>query len=188
MQELKDLNVLIVDSSGHSKNLLRQILLGLGVTNISPHGSTAEALDAMRLQLFHVAFCDENSGPLEATDFIKALRSDLETRNVVIPVVLVTCGADFQVVAQWRDSGGSDVVVKPVSPMVIQSRLVALVLNPKPFVTTKTYIGPDRRREGERREDGERSPYGRDRRRNTEQDGVVFTAPRTIDSDFEPRT
>ena len=185
MHELKDLNVLIVDSSGFTRNLLRQILLSLGVTNISAHGSTAAALEVMRQELFHVAFCDENSGPLAPTAFIKALRSDLQTMNVIMPVVLVTSGADVGMVARWRDSGGSDVVVKPVSPMVIQSRLISLVLNPKPFVTTRSFIGPDRRHAGERRHFGERLPVV-DRRSGETQDGVVFTAPRTIESDAEP--
>ena len=185
MHELKDLNVLIVDSSGFTRNLLRQILLSLGVTNLAAHASTAAALDAMRQELFHVAFCDENSGKLAPTAFIKALRADIETKNIIIPMVLVTTGADVKMVAQWRDSGGSDVVVKPVSPMVIQSRLISLVLNPKPFVTTRSFIGPDRRHAGERRHFGERLPVT-DRRRSETQDGVVFTAPRTIETDAEP--
>jgi two-component system chemotaxis response regulator CheY len=131
MEELRDVRVLIIDPSGYSKNLLRQILLQLGVGNIEPVANTTEALEKMRTQLFDVVFCDENSGPLEPTAFIKALRLDLKTMNVTMPVVLVSSGANFGLVAQWRDAGGSDVIVKPCSPETIKNRLVSLVLNPK---------------------------------------------------------
>jgi CheY-like chemotaxis protein len=183
--ELKDLNVLIVDSSGYSKNLLRSILITLGVSQISSSGSAGEAAEELRKQLFHVVFCDENiTDPMA---FIKSLRIDLNTMNVTIPVILVSSGANFGMVAQWRDAGGSDVIVKPISPAAIQSRLVALVLNPKAFVTARSFVGPDRRRSGDRRQFGERTPAGIDRRSGN-QDGVVFATPRVMESDLDMPT
>jgi two-component system chemotaxis response regulator CheY len=188
MEDLKDVRVLIIDPSGYSKTLLRQILLQLGVQHIEPVTATTEALDKMRLQLFDVVFCDENCGPLEPADFIRTLRFDLKTLNVTIPVVLVSSGANFALVAEWRDAGGSDVIVKPVSPETIRMRLVSLVLNPKAFVTAKSFIGPDRRRSGDRRQFGERPGGGAERRQNRDDAGVVFVTPRmrTSEADGEP--
>ena len=80
MEDLKDVKVLIIDPSGYSKNLLRQIMLQLGLMNIEAVANTTEALDKMRLQMFDVVFCDENCAPLEPTAFIKALRQDLKKR------------------------------------------------------------------------------------------------------------
>ncbi len=141
--------------------------------NIEAVANTTEALDKMRLQLFDIVFCDENCAPLEPTAFIKALRLDLKTMNVTMPVILVSSGANFALVAQWRDAGGSDVIVKPVSPETIKNRLIALVLNPKAFVTAKSFIGPDRasrrRPPPVRRAAGggaERRPESRHRRRD----------------------
>jgi two-component system chemotaxis response regulator CheY len=183
MEDLKDVKVLIIDPSGYSKNLLRQIMLQLGVMNIEAVANTTEALDKMRLQLFDIVFCDENCAPLEPTAFIKALRLDLKTMNVTMPVILVSSGANFALVAQWRDAGGSDVIVKPVSPETIKNRLIALVLNPKAFVTAKSFIGPDRRRAGDRRQFGERPGGGAERRQNHGTEGVIFTTPRVRAAD-----
>jgi two-component system, chemotaxis family, chemotaxis protein CheY len=183
MDELKDVRVLIIDPSGYSKGLLRQILLQLGVGSIEPVTNTSEALEKMRLQLFDVVFCDENAAPLEPAAFIKALRLDLQTMNVTMPVVLVSSGVNFAMVAQWRDAGGSDVIVKPVSSETIRNRLVTLVLNPKSFVTAKGFIGPDRRRSGDRRQFGERPHGGEDRRRNRDEAGVIFSTPRVRAAD-----
>jgi two-component system, chemotaxis family, chemotaxis protein CheY len=189
MEALKDVRVLIIDPSGYSKTLLRQILLQLGVQNIEPVANTTEALEKMRLQLFDLVFCDENSGPLEPTAFIKALRFDLKTLNVTIPVVLVSSGVNGGMIAQWRDAGGSDVIVKPVSPETIRNRLLALVLNPRSFVTAKSFIGPDRRRSGDRRQFGERPDEGEDRRKSRTEEGVIFTTPRirASEGEGEPR-
>lgn len=94
---------------------------------------------------------------------MKSLRCDLTTANVVIPAVLVSTAARYDKVKEWRDADGNDVIVKPVSMDVIKQRIASLILSPKAFVTTKTFIGPDRRR-NDRRQEGERNPSAGDRR------------------------
>ena len=63
-----------------------------------------------------------------------------------------------------RDAGINDVIAKPVSAGAIERKLKSLLLAPRPFVTAKAFVGPDRRGSGERRNFGPRPTAGEDRK------------------------
>jgi DNA-binding response OmpR family regulator len=184
MEDFKHLSVLIIDPSGHSKKLFRTILASIGVQRIWPVSHTDAALSTLRGNLVDIVFCGEEAGPLHPDSFVKALRCDLSTTNVTVPVVLISAGTNRSRVSAWRDAGGSDVIVTPVSPETVKLRLQSLTLAPKPFVTTKVFIGPDRRSgSDERRQFGERRPLIRDRRTQSAE-GIVF--PLTLGHPVDP--
>jgi CheY-like chemotaxis protein len=184
MQEFREIRTLVIDPTGNSKTLLRRILANLGVMGVKAVDGTDDALLAMRQDLYTVVFCDELAGPLDPFAFLKALRRDLETRDVTVPVVLVSVGAEFSKVAAARDAGMNDVIVKPVSVDTIERKLISLVLEPKAFVTAKGFVGPDRRRAGDRRQFGERA--ARDERRGKATDGSIFAISPRIGPGDEP--
>ena len=45
-----------------------------------------------------------------------------------------------------RDAGITEFLAKPVSSKALYQRIVSVIANPRPFIKTKTYFGPDRRR------------------------------------------
>ena len=45
-----------------------------------------------------------------------------------------------------RDAGITEFLAKPISAKALYQRIVNVVANPRPFIKTKTYFGPDRRR------------------------------------------
>jgi len=49
-------------------------------------------------------------------------------------------------VRQARDAGTNEFLAKPVSANAILTRLLAVIEHPRPFVRTKVYFGPCRRR------------------------------------------
>src|SRR6185312_10481349 len=117
--------------------------------------------------------------------FLKALRRDLETRDVTVPVVLISSGADYSKVTAARDAGMNDVIVKPVSMETIERKLLSLILAPKAFVTAKAFVGPDRRGSGDRRQFGER-PAMTERRGSRPAGSVFAIAPRLNPGDEAP--
>ena len=48
-------------------------------------------------------------------------------------------------IKQARDAGANMVVAKPMSPSSLYDRLSWIAFNPRPFIDTATYFGPDRR-------------------------------------------
>jgi two-component system, chemotaxis family, chemotaxis protein CheY len=45
-----------------------------------------------------------------------------------------------------RDAGVTEFLAKPLSAKALYQRILNVVANPRPFIKTKTYFGPDRRR------------------------------------------
>ncbi|MGH7226313.1 MAG: hypothetical protein ACRELF_24115, partial [Gemmataceae bacterium] len=89
---------------------------------------------------------------------------DLQTTDVTVPVVLISAGTEASRIMAARDAGMNDVIAKPVSALTIERKLRALLAAPEPFVTAKTFVGPDRRHnQAARRQFGER-PSEQDRR------------------------
>ena len=50
------------------------------------------------------------------------------------------------IVYEARDAGVSEFLVKPLTMQSIKQRVDATIKNPKKFVRSPTYFGPDRRR------------------------------------------
>lgn len=163
MSTFADIQALIIDPDGHSKALMRKLLAAFGLKRIMSTDATDEALVMLRRELFHIVFLDERAGPLKPLHFLKMLRRDMQTADVTIPVVLVAAGADAARITAARDAGMNDVIAKPVSVKSLERKLSALSAK-TPFVSTKSFVGPDRRRSGrDRRQFGER-PVESDRR------------------------
>jgi DNA-binding response OmpR family regulator len=49
-------------------------------------------------------------------------------------------------VLRARDAGVTEFLCKPISAKGLYQRILNVVVNPRPFVQTKDYFGPDRRR------------------------------------------
>jgi len=49
-------------------------------------------------------------------------------------------------VVSARDAGITEFMAKPISAKALYQRILNVVANPRPFIKTKNYFGPDRRR------------------------------------------
>lgn len=76
---------------------------------------------------------------------IKDLRHNQLGKDPFLPIIILTSEATSELVSTVSDSGSDDLVVYPLSPAHLRTRIEALVEKRKPFVVTRDYIGPDRR-------------------------------------------
>jgi two-component system chemotaxis response regulator CheY len=183
MSAFRNIAPLIIDPAGHSKGLLKRLLTNLGVRGVTAVCDTDEALKILRTTAFSIVFCDEIAGPQSPIEFAKALRRDLTTRDVTIPVVLVSGSAEISMITAARDAGMNDVIAKPMSALTIERKLHSLLNAPRSFVTAKTFVGPDRRRTGEDRRQFGECPDGAGERRSRTSDGTVFAVVARLNLD-----
>jgi two-component system chemotaxis response regulator CheY len=165
VRALGEVRVLIVGWKPNTNQFLRSMLASLGLPAFTRVARTDEALAMMREHGFEVVFCTDEAGPLDPSDFTRALRRDLLSRDPTIPVLVVTSRSTIKEIELIRDAGADDIFCPPMSANAIAKRLERVLLNSRRFVTSKGFIGPDRRRAGDREFPGE------DRRLS---EGVVF--------------
>ncbi|HEY8191775.1 MAG TPA: response regulator [Alphaproteobacteria bacterium] len=63
-----------------------------------------------------------------------------------LPILFCTSYANQWRVVTVRDSGANEVLVKPVSAQKLAHRLTYIIDKPRPFVRSRHFLGPDRRR------------------------------------------
>ena len=74
------------------------------------------------------------------------VRSDAAILDRQVPIILLTSQTQYAKIVAARDSGVTEIVAKPISPKLLQDRIVYVFQQPRPFVEAASYVGPSRRR------------------------------------------
>jgi response regulator RpfG family c-di-GMP phosphodiesterase len=142
--DLSKANVLIMDTSLYALDILSQMLRGFGVGSIVRASSIDEGEKFVRAKTFDLIIVDPTIADGRGYAFVHELRHS-ETRNCHAPVLLATGYPRVSDVWKGRDEGANFIVAKPLSPTVLLQRIQWIACDPRPFVETAEYIGPDRR-------------------------------------------
>ena len=143
---LQRLNVLVVDDNRFMLTLLRRILVGLGVVNVMEATDGAEAFQVMRTCPADIIFTDWMMSPVDGVEFTRLIRTAKDSPNRFVPIIMMTGHTEFARVIEARDAGVTEFLAKPVSAKSVYTRIVSVIEHPRPFIETKNYFGPDRRR------------------------------------------
>jgi two-component system, chemotaxis family, chemotaxis protein CheY len=144
--EGEQLNILLVDDNPHMRVMLGQILRAIGVRHVFEAGDGTEALQLMRERPIDIVITDLAMQPLDGLDFVRLLRNSPDSPNPMVPVIMVTGHSTKRRVADARDVGVNELLVKPITARGVIDRLTRVIDHPRPFVRTADYFGPDRRR------------------------------------------
>jgi two-component system, chemotaxis family, chemotaxis protein CheY len=150
VRALGKVRVLIVGWKPNTNQFLRIVLASLGLPAFTRVARTDEALALMRDHGFELVFCTGEAEPLNPSAFTRAVRHDVLSRDPTIPVFIVMSGCTLNEIELMRDAGADDIFCPPMSADAIDKRLERVLLNSRRFVTTKGFIGPDRRQAGDR--------------------------------------
>jgi two-component system chemotaxis response regulator CheY len=143
------LKLLVVDDNPHMRKLVVTILQAFGISQISQSADADNAWKILKETNPDVIILDwmlERSNGLELVEMI---RTSAASPNPFVPIIMLTGHTDVDRVRQARDAGVNEFLAKPVSVKAILSRLIAVIEHPRPFVRTKMYFGPCRRRRGQ---------------------------------------
>jgi CheY-like chemotaxis protein len=151
---LSDLRVLILEDFEFMADLMTSMLRKFKIQRIYSTCAEAEARD------FLTRYCDETSGEsqidLVITDlippkhdglkFLQWIRNNKSENIRYIPVMFCSAHTSQSVVLKGRDVGASEILVKPLSAEKLAHRLQYIIDNPRPFIKSPDFKGPDRRR------------------------------------------
>jgi CheY-like chemotaxis protein len=142
------LKILVVDDNVHMRKLVTAILQAFGVIQIyeAEHGERAWAI--LRESNPDVIVLDWVMEGMSGLELMKMIRTNPQTPNPFVPVIMLTGHTSLDHVRQARDGGVNEFIAKPVSVKTMMARLVSVIEHPRPFVRTGGYFGPCRRRRG----------------------------------------
>ena len=73
-------------------------------------------------------------------------RTGGDSPNPFVPIVMLTGHTELVKVIEARDSGVHEFLAKPISARSLYARIRIIIEKPREFIKTKSYFGPDRRR------------------------------------------
>ncbi len=143
---IQDLKFLIVEDDANMRQLIRTILSSLGVKHLETAGGTDQGYALLANFAADIAICDLRMDPLDGIEFARMVRTMEDSPNIYLPIIMLTGHAEIAAVENAREAGVHEFLSKPVSPSKLYKTIKGLIENPRPFVRSKNYFGPDRRR------------------------------------------
>ena len=143
-----ELSVLVVDDNDFMRTLYRELLVAFDfhADRIWEAADGRAAIEELSLAPIDVAICDINMQPMDGIEFTGFVRTNPDSPDAFLPIIICTGYADLTHVEAARDAGATEILTKPISPRTLYARLQAVVERPRPFISAPGYTGPDRRR------------------------------------------
>jgi two-component system, chemotaxis family, chemotaxis protein CheY len=142
---LRDLAILIADPSSYISMLIHSMLRGFGANKVMEVRSSVGVFQVLTEQRIDLMICDMRLPPHGGLPLTRAVRGKKDNENRTIPILIMSSDSRENTIKQARDVGANMVIAKPISPANLYDRLAWIAFNPRKFIDTNTYFGPDRR-------------------------------------------
>ena len=140
------LRVLVVDDNKNMRTLIRRILESFQVKSVKGAEDGELAFEILKSFPTDIIITDLNMPFMDGIEFVRLVRTDKDSKNPYIPIIMLTGHSEVPRIISARDAGVNAFLTKPVSAKSLYSKMGFLIEHPQPFVRCKTYVGPDRRR------------------------------------------
>jgi CheY-like chemotaxis protein len=148
------LKILVVDDNVHMRKLIVTILQAFGTTQLYEADGGEHAWSILCRQNPDVVLLDWVMEGMSGIELTRKIRTSPQAPNPFVPVIMLTGHTQTTRVREARDAGINEFIAKPVSVKTLMSRLTAVIESPRPYVRTKAYFGPCRRRRNAPEYDG----------------------------------
>ncbi len=138
---------LVYDPVAANRNTTRASLRALGFRQIDTVSTPEDLESALRQRPPDLVLCEAHGsdGPLCA--LIQKLRRGGEGFNPFVVIIVTAWTNDQALIKRIVNSGADDLLLRPFSTSLLESRIRAHTERRKNFVVTSDYVGPDRRPE-----------------------------------------
>ena len=142
---LKGLVFLIADANPYFSRIVVGLLRSFGANSVAEVRNSFDAIRTLNAQKVDILLCDDKLPPHGGLQVTHAIRRKTDNENRTVPILIMAGDARETLIKIARDAGANMVIAKPLSPSSLYDRLSWIAFNPRQFVETTTYYGPDRR-------------------------------------------
>lgn len=135
-----ELSILLVEPDAHLRGLVRSMLVGLGLAQVSTAADLEGGLDLVRAKQ-----PDAVVAPFEDSDdlsFVRRLRDLPDAGLSMVPIVLTAAAPTRSRVLAALRAGAHDVLSKPFSARALIDHVRVSVAASRPFVRMPSFFGP----------------------------------------------
>lgn len=143
--------------------IAKDALIAIGAQNIKIVSNIMEAKSILLNENILFIILELKVAGEPSLEFVQWLRKDSKNKNRMIPVIALTGLVSKETVADARDAGVTEFVAKPFKIETLRNALMLSLKNPRNFIISRNFTGPDRRRRNEA------PPHGKERRNQNSQ-------------------
>ncbi len=140
------LKVLIVEDVAPMRQLLMALLTTLGIGHVLSAPDGEQGFEAFCLEKPDIVITDWHMEPVDGIELTRLIRLADQSPNKTAPVIMLTGFSSLERIEESRDSGVTEYLSKPFTAEKLVKRISHVIENPRDFIMTSTYFGPDRRR------------------------------------------
>ena len=144
--KLSRIRVLVIDDNTPIRMLIRSLLLDLGVGVVDMAAGAEEGWESFIRYKPDIIFVDWHMDSMDGVEFTMRVRRDSDSPNPTIPIIMMTGFTNKERVFLARDAGVTEFLIKPFTVQGLSRHLSHVIENPRQFVVSPNFVGPDRRR------------------------------------------
>ena len=144
--DLSRLSVLVVDDDEFMRRLIGSTLRAMSFGRVDVAEDGVAALEMTKRKPADIVVTDCLMQPMNGIELVRAVRTDPEIPNPYVPIIMITALGEAHHVTAARDAGATEFLVKPFTIAGLFERIRYVIEEPRKFVRTASYFGPDRRR------------------------------------------
>ncbi len=140
------MKVLVVDDDHHMRKVTRSLLMSIGIKHIHEANDGMSGLEAMLRVAPNVVILDWEMPGLTGPEFVRQVRAPGRFPMPDVPIIMLTAHGERSHVIDAVRVGVNEYLLKPVSSKALLSRIMSVLINPRPMVKVGDYYGPEPRK------------------------------------------
>lgn len=140
--DLSNLSFLIADDSRFMRRIVGSSLRAFGARNIHEAATGADAYDLIESGRCDLALLDWEFPDRSGESIMRAIRKPGHIAAYQT-VIMMSAHDERRKIERALRFGVNGYVTKPVAPATLYAQIHNVVRHPRPYLRTKTYLGPD---------------------------------------------
>ena len=154
--EMSHLRFTVVEDSPRIGTMMRSIFEGVGEPAIESAATVRDAANQMPAFKPDVLLLGPRLSAGDIVGLTRTVRDRMHSFNPYLPIVLIAATVTPERAVAARDAGVTEVIEKPLTADDLLAPIYNAITEPRQFVNSASYFGPDRRRRTAARGDKER--------------------------------
>lgn len=141
----EQLRFVVVDDNAHMRRIVRTMLRAFGSREIHEAEDGASGLEAVEAYQPDILISDIKMPIFDGIELTRMIRNPDGFSQATLPIIILSAYTEKHYVTAARDAGANDFLCKPIAASTLYARIQNIIQNPRPFIRTSSYFGPDRR-------------------------------------------